>query len=93
MSEKLVPRRQYTKEFKMGAIRLAENAGQHEAALWRGMPVTTLGNRGCDHRSGNTDTETGPTSMSSELSGRRPVDGLKRTGSSQWKDCWIKLLK
>ena len=30
MSEKSVPKRQYTCEFKVEAIRLAETVGQHE---------------------------------------------------------------
>jgi len=44
MSEKLVPMRQYTDEFKIEAIRLAETVGQHEAARRLGVPVATLGN-------------------------------------------------
>ncbi|CAD6560457.1 hypothetical protein LMG28727_07155 [Paraburkholderia kirstenboschensis] len=38
MSEKLVPKRQYTDEFKVEAIRLAESVGQHEAARRLGVP-------------------------------------------------------
>ena len=44
MSEKSVPKRQYTNEFKVEAIRLAETVGQHEAARRLGVPVATLGN-------------------------------------------------
>ncbi|MFM0515544.1 transposase, partial [Paraburkholderia sp. RL17-373-BIF-A] len=44
MSEKLVPKRQYTDEFKLEAIRLAESVEQHEAARRLGVPVATLGN-------------------------------------------------
>ncbi len=44
MSEKSVPKRQYTDEFKVEAIRLAETVGQHEAARRLGVPVATLGN-------------------------------------------------
>ncbi|VVE59136.1 transposase [Pandoraea sputorum] len=44
MSEKSVPKRQYTHEFKVEAIRLAETVGQHEAARRLGVPVATLGN-------------------------------------------------
>lgn len=43
MSEKSVPKRQYTDEFKVEAIRLAETVGQHEAARRLGVPVATLG--------------------------------------------------
>ncbi|CAG9206272.1 transposase [Burkholderia gladioli] len=45
MSEKSVPKRQYTDEFKIEAVRLAESVGQHEAARRLGVPVATLGNR------------------------------------------------
>lgn len=38
MSEKLVPQRQYTDEFKVEAIRLAESVGQHEAGRRLGCP-------------------------------------------------------
>ncbi len=44
MAENVVPRRQYTKEFKVEAVRLAESVGQHEAARRLGTPVATLGN-------------------------------------------------
>lgn len=44
MSEKSVPKRQYTDEFKVEAVRLAESVGQHEAARRLGVPVATLGN-------------------------------------------------
>ncbi|VVE85997.1 transposase [Pandoraea sputorum] len=44
MSEKTVPKRQCTDEFKVEAVRLAEPVGQHEAARRRGVPVATLGN-------------------------------------------------
>ncbi len=42
MSEKSVPKRQYTDEFKIEAVRLAESVGQHEAARRLGVPVATL---------------------------------------------------
>ncbi|WP_397293202.1 transposase, partial [Pandoraea sputorum] len=38
------PKRQYTDEFKVEAVRLAESVGQHEAARRLGVPVATLGN-------------------------------------------------
>jgi transposase len=44
MGEKLVPKRQYTEEFKTEAVRLAQSVGQHEAARRLGVPVATLGN-------------------------------------------------
>nr|WP_186129855.1 IS3 family transposase [Burkholderia gladioli] len=39
-----MPKRQYTDEFKIEAVRLAESVGQHEAARRLGVPVATLGN-------------------------------------------------
>jgi transposase len=39
MSEKSLPKRQYTDEFKVEAIRLAETVGQHEAARRLGLPL------------------------------------------------------
>ncbi len=44
MAERLVPKRQYTEEFKAEAVRLAETVGQHEAARRLGVPVATMGN-------------------------------------------------
>jgi transposase len=44
MAEKLVPKRQYTEEFKAEAVRLAETVSQHEAARRLGVPVATMGN-------------------------------------------------
>lgn len=44
MSEKTVPKRQYTEEFKLEAVRLADSVGGHEAARRLGIPIATLGN-------------------------------------------------
>ncbi|RQS42920.1 transposase, partial [Burkholderia sp. Bp8986] len=44
MTGNVVPRRQYTKGFKVEAVLLAESVGQHEAARRLGVPVATLGN-------------------------------------------------
>lgn len=44
MAERLVPKRQYTEEFKVEAVRLAETVSQHEAARRLGVPTATLGN-------------------------------------------------
>ncbi len=41
MAENVVPRRQYTQEFKVEAVRLSESVGQHEAARRLGVPVAT----------------------------------------------------
>ncbi|MDN7535636.1 IS3 family transposase, partial [Burkholderia orbicola] len=39
MAENVVPRRQYTQEFKVESVRLSESVGQHEAARRLGVPV------------------------------------------------------
>ena len=44
MQDHKLPKRQYTDEFKVEAIRLAESVGEHEAARRLGVPVATLGN-------------------------------------------------
>ena len=43
MQDHKLPKRQYTDEFKVEAIRLAESVGEHEAARQLGVPVATLG--------------------------------------------------
>lgn len=43
MQESNLPRRQYTDEFKIEAIELAESIGGHEAARRQGVPVATVG--------------------------------------------------
>jgi transposase len=44
MSEKNVPNRRYTDEFKEEAARLASSVGHNEAARRLGVPVATIGN-------------------------------------------------
>ena len=44
MSEKNVPNRRYTEEFKEEAARLANSVGHNEAARRLGVPVATIGN-------------------------------------------------
>lgn len=72
MAENVVPRRQYTKEFKVEAVRLAESVGQHEAARRLGVPVATLGNWCSDQRDGSAQAAAAPAS-SAPSSSRRPV--------------------
>ncbi len=76
MAEKVVPRRQYTKEFKLEASRLAETVGQHEAARRLGVPVATLGNWCRAQRSGDLTAATGPAPSASTPS-RRSVNDLE----------------
>lgn len=58
MKEKSVPKRQYTEEFRVEAIRLAESVGQHEASRRLGVPVATVGNwvRQRQKTGGSSDT-------------------------------------
>ncbi len=44
MRDSKLPKRQYTDEFKVEAVRLAEAVGIHEAARRLGVPVATVGN-------------------------------------------------
>ena len=44
MSEKNVPNRRYTEEFREEAARLANSVGHNEAARRLGVPVATIGN-------------------------------------------------
>ncbi|WP_155638154.1 transposase, partial [Burkholderia cepacia] len=72
MSEKSVPKRQYTDEFKVEAVRLAESVGQHEAARRLGVPVATLGNwmrrsRRAGHAGGHESVAARTTRPISEL--------------------------
>ncbi|WP_217591417.1 transposase, partial [Burkholderia sp. GbtcB21] len=80
MAENVVPRRQYTKEFKVEAVRLAESVGQHEAARRLGVPVATLGNWCRDQRDG---TGPAPSAPSSSL---RPVSDLEAENSRLRKE-------
>jgi transposase len=44
MRDSKLPKRQYTEEFKVEAVRLSESVGGHQAARRLGVPVATLGN-------------------------------------------------
>lgn len=60
MSKKIeVPKRQYTTEFKLEAVRLAEPVGGNEAAKRLGIPDSSLWNWIRHHRSGKFDGEMG----------------------------------
>ncbi len=80
MAENVVPRRQYTKEFKVEVVRLAESVGQHEAARRLGVPVATLGNWCRDQRDGSAQAAAGLAS-SAPSSSRRPVSDLEAENS------------
>ena len=52
MAKETVPNRQYTDEFKLEALRLAESVGINQAAKRLGMPSSSLGNWARLKRSG-----------------------------------------
>lgn len=85
MAEKVVPRRQYTREFKLEAVRLSETVGQHEAARRLGVPVATLGNWCRDQRKGNAQAATVP-AAGTPGSGRRPISELEAENSRLRKE-------
>lgn len=80
MRDSKLPKRQYTDEFKVEAIRLAESVGGHEAARRLGVPVATLGNwkrrRGAV---GNAAPEVAVSAAA--LPTRRPVSELEAENS------------
>jgi len=80
LSEKSVPKRQYTNEFKVEAIRLAETAGQHEAARRLGVPVATLENWSRRSRSSEGGIETSGRDVSAARV-TRPIGELEAENS------------
>jgi transposase len=80
MRDRKLPKRQYTEEFKVEAIRLAESVGGHEAARRLGVPVATLGNwkrrRAAGGIAGPEDAES-----SVAVPTRRPVSELEAENS------------
>lgn len=78
MKEGRLPKRQYTEEFKVEAIRLAASVGGHEAARRLGVPVATLGNWS---RRGSASSVAGGVPVVSEGPVRRPVSELEAENS------------
>ena len=80
MRDSKLPKRQYTEEFKVEAIRLAESVGGHEAARRLGVPVATLGNWKRRRAAGGF---TGPEVAESQIAvpTRRPVSELEAENS------------
>jgi transposase len=85
MSEKLVPKRQYTNEFKVEAIKLAETVGQHEAARRLGVPVATLGNWSRRSRSAEEIGAAGGGEVSAARTAR-PISELEAENSRLRKE-------
>ena len=72
MSGETAPRRQYTEEFKLEAVRLADLVGGLEAARRLGIPIATLSNW---HRRRRKATSTEPTeSAPGRHAHRSPTD-------------------
>lgn len=78
MKDGKLPKRQYTEEFKVEAVRLAGSVGGHEAARRLGVPVATLGNW---PRKGIAATGSSAAVASGETPARRPVSELEAENS------------
>lgn len=74
------PKRQYTEEFKVEAIRLAKSVGAHEAARRLGVPVATLGNWK-RRRAATSLTELEGAQSPVTVPTRRPVSELEAENS------------
>ena len=72
MGKKEVPDRQYTDEFKVEAIRLAESIGGNQAAKRLGMPESSLSNWVRLKRAGKLGALNG-----AAVSAKRPVGELE----------------
>jgi len=75
MKEGRLPKRQYTGEFKVEAVRLAASVGGHEAARRLGVPVATVGN--WSRRGVGTPAATSGAPVPGEAPARRPVSELE----------------
>lgn len=79
MREGHLPRRQYTDEFKVEAVRLAGSVGGHEAARRLGIPVATLGNWSRRGRTASVSADA--PSPPVEVPARRPIGELEAENS------------
>lgn len=80
MREGRLPKRQYTEEFKVEAVRLASSVGGHEAARRLGIPVATLGNWSRRRRSALIAAD-GVAALPTETPVRRPISELEAENS------------
>lgn len=80
MRDKKLPKRQYTDEFKIEAIRLAESVGGHQAARRLGVPVATLGNWSRRRRAAGTPAPEVAVAGAA-MPTRRPVSELEAENS------------
>ncbi len=86
MRDSKLPKRQYTDEFKIEAIRLAESVGGHEAARRLGVPVATLGNWKRRQASVGIAASDVAVSSAAALPTRRPVSELEAENSRLRRD-------
>lgn len=82
MKENRMPRRRYTEEFKIEAVRLAESVGGHEAARRLGLPQAAVGNWS---GAGKTDGQQRPEEASVSVP-RRSVTELEAENSRLRKE-------
>ena len=83
MQDSKLPKRQYTDEFKIEVIRLAESIGGHEAARRLGVPVATVGNWKRRRSAAGTISTAAPEAASNAAAAptRRPVSELDAENS------------
>ena len=80
MRDSKLPKRQYTEEFKVEAVRLSESVGGHQAARRLGVPVATLGNWKRKRSAGGISTLEDAINAAA-LPARRPVSELEAENS------------
>lgn len=85
MRDHTVPKRQYTEEFKLEAVRLGDSVGHHEAARRLGIPAATLGNW-CRKRGKVAPTAPAETGSGGTTAARRPVNELEAENSRLRKE-------
>lgn len=85
MSERSVPKRQYTEEFRTETVKLAEAVGQHEASRRLGVPVATVGNWSRRQRSKGAVIPA-QSGASAPVPSRRPVSDLEAENSRLRKE-------
>ena len=81
MQDKGIPKREYTEEFKIEAVRLAQSVGVNEAARRLGVPTATIGNwTRRARKEGAVSVPQGQTAL------RRPVTELEAENSRLRKE-------
>jgi len=84
MRENKVPKRQYTQEYKLESVRLAQSVGTNEAARRLGLPSATLGNwKRVLEKNAVLPAGTGP---SAPATPQRPISELEAENSRLRKE-------